>query len=59
MTNAVLCAVGLLTQLRSLHIPDAFRVTDAGLMHLSSLTGVLPCQSGRHADGVAECRLEG
>lgn len=39
VTNTVLQGVGGLSKLRSLHMPDAFRVTDAGLSHLSTLTG--------------------
>ena len=39
VTNGVLRCAGALTKLQSLHIPDAFRVTDTGLHHLSSLTG--------------------
>ena len=39
VTNGVLRCAGMLTKLQSLHMPDAFRVTDAGLRHLSTLTG--------------------
>ena len=39
VTNAVLRSMGGLSRLRSLHAPDAFRVTDAGLAHLAGLTG--------------------
>ena len=42
VTNGVLRALGGLIRLRSLHIPDAFRATDAGIAHLSTLTGELP-----------------
>jgi hypothetical protein len=39
VTNAVLRALSGLNRLRALHIPDAFRVTDAGAAFLSGLTG--------------------
>lgn len=39
VTNGVLRALGGLTRLRALHLPDAFRATDAGIAHLCALTG--------------------
>ena len=39
VTNAVLRSVSGLNRLRSLHAPDAFRVTDPGVAHLAGLTG--------------------
>lgn len=56
VTNAVLQGVGGLTKLRSLHIPDAFRVTDAGLRHLSTLTGA-PNTLPNHSQGLGDVRL--
>ena len=47
VTNGVLRAVGGLTRLRALHLPDAFRATDAGIAHLSALTGEHAAISGR------------
>lgn len=41
MTNGVLRGLSGLTKLHTLHIPDAYRITDAGLQHLSALTGAL------------------
>ena len=54
MSNGVLRGLSGLTKLRTLQIPDAYRVTDAGLQFISTLTGrfQLPshttCTPGTH-----------
>lgn len=59
VTNGVLRALGGLIRLRSLHIPDAFRATDAGIAHLSTLTGTHACAGtlprARQASTIACC----
>ena len=39
VTNGVLRGLGGLTKLHTLHIADAYRVTNAGLHFISHLTG--------------------
>ena len=41
MSNGVLRGLSGLTKLHTLQIPDAYRVTDAGLQFISTLTGRL------------------
>ncbi|BDA50828.1 probable Internalin A [Coccomyxa sp. Obi] len=58
VTNAVLRGVGGLQKLRSLHMHDAFRVTDVGLSHLSTLTGLTHldfcCTSNRRDEDITD-----
>lgn len=42
MTNGVLRGLSGLTKLHTLHMPDAYRVTNAGLHFISTLTGGSP-----------------
>ena len=42
VTNGTLGGISGLTKLISLHIADAYRVTNVGLQFISTLTGVLP-----------------
>ena len=41
VTNGILGGISSLTKLNSLHIADAYRVTNIGLQFVSTLTGVL------------------
>lgn len=41
VTNGTLGGISRLTKLNSLHIADAYRVTNVGLQLISTLTGVV------------------
>ena len=45
VSNGVLRGLSGLTKLHTLQIPDAYRVTDAGLQFISTLTGRSPLPS--------------
>ena len=49
VTNGVLRGLGGLTKLHTLHIADAYRVTNAGLHFISNLTGACTICGTIHA----------
>ena len=57
MSNGILRGLSGLTKLHTLQMPDAYRVTDAGLQFISTLTGRLlpPCRTAC-APGTLESR---
>lgn len=50
VTNGVLRGLGGLTKLHTLHVADAYRVTNAGLHFISHLTGAHPSSAAESWD---------